>query len=276
MDTILAMSNPDLSIPALSGAIMQEDAMDLSSKAREGTTSWSGGVRSKSCPILSPNSHSIPTAHRPGCRDDYSSLLSPTSELGSTHHQPQHTYCGPFGSPEPSFNDSSYLQGFLRDGQELAHEESEGVNLQGPSCAIYDDEHSMANDQGSPTASQCSAEDTCMDCIREKLNQILEDYPPPTSELSPEEFVDLCDESYPSFGNPHDEFPVVDLIDGIDTADGPMVIDLTGDSRSEVSANEEDQRENQFQVISDYVVVGGSRCPVYDCHGVDFIDLTSL
>ncbi|KJZ69637.1 hypothetical protein HIM_10976 [Hirsutella minnesotensis 3608] len=93
--------------------------------------------------------------------------------------------------------------------------------------------------------------------------------------LSPEEFVDLCNESYPDIRKPqNDESFVIDMVDGID--DEPMVIDLTEDSWSKISANDGAQGGDLFQGISNYVVVGGSRCPVYNYHGVDFIDLTSL
>ncbi|KJZ69270.1 hypothetical protein HIM_11329 [Hirsutella minnesotensis 3608] len=272
MESTLAMSKPDVSISA-SVAIMQEDMMDLSSQVQEGTTSWPGDVRSESCPAVSLTSHFLALACHTGSRDDCNSPMSRSSEPQNTYHQLQNTQQGPFGTFEASFDGSAGR--FCHDGDELIDEESKGVIFEGLDFAVYDDEYSPANDQGSPTASQCSDQDTCMDCIREKLNMTLEEFPLSMSELSAEEFVDLCNESYPDvFKLQNDESFVIDMVDGID--DEPMVIDLTEDSWSEISANDGAQGEDLFQGISDYVVVGERRCPVYNYHGVDFIDLASL
>ncbi|KJZ70800.1 hypothetical protein HIM_09813 [Hirsutella minnesotensis 3608] len=273
METTLAMSKPDVPISA-SGAIMQEDMMDLSSQVQEGTTSWPGDVRSENCPTVSLTSHFLALACHTGSRDDCNSPMSPSSEPQNTY-QLQKTQQGLFGTFEAPFDGSAISRRFCHDGGELVDKESKGVIFEGLDFAVYDGEHPPANDKGSPTASQCSDQETCMDCIRERLNVTLEEFPPSISELSPEEFVDLCNESYPDVCKPqNDESFVIDMVDGID--DEPMVIDLTEDSWSEISANDGAQGGYLFQGISDYVIVGGSRCPVYNCQGVDYIDLTSV
>ncbi|KJZ70483.1 hypothetical protein HIM_10112 [Hirsutella minnesotensis 3608] len=273
METTLAMSKPDVSISA-SGAIMQEDMMDLLSQVQDGASSWPGHDRSDSCPAVSLTSHFLASAFHTGCQDDCNSPMLPSSEPHNTCHQLQNTQLGLFGTFEVPLDGSAIYRRFCHDGNEPVDEDNKGVIFEGLNFAVYNDEHPPANDQGSPTASQCSDPDTCMDCVREKLNMTLEEFPPSMSELSPEEFVDLCNESYQDICAPqNDESFVIDMVNGTD--DEPMVIDLTEDSWSEISANDGAQRD-LVQGISDYVVVGGSRCPVYNYHGVDFVDLTPL
>ncbi|KJZ70700.1 hypothetical protein HIM_09924 [Hirsutella minnesotensis 3608] len=271
------MSNPDLSMSAFSGSIAQDDVMRFSSQAQEGTASLSGDLRSTRCQILSPSCRLIASAHQSGGRENHSPPLPSTPEPRNVYHQPQHTHYRPFDAPEPSFDDSDYPQGLLQDEDELVDEKIRDTNFAYIDLAVCDEGYSTANDQGSPTVSHRSVEETCMDCtcIREILNQSLDDFPLSTSELSPAGFMDLCDES-PDFGNPYDdELSFIDLTDETDD-DELMVIDLTEDSWSNTSANEESRGENPIQVISDFVIVGESLCPVYKYHGVDFIDLTLL
>ncbi|KJZ77304.1 hypothetical protein HIM_03028 [Hirsutella minnesotensis 3608] len=264
METTLAISYPQLPVSTLSDAIMRDDTMDLSRCVQKGADVWTSDVHSESCPALISRSHALPLDGP----NHFDSLASPMSE-------PQRAHFGLIDVPFPCSNSSSHYREDRLDNDERVGGIFEGVNYETPGFSIYDDEQSASVGEPSPTASQCSARDTCMDCIRERFHLALEDLPPTMSELSLEEFSDLCDENYPDTNNTQgDRSFVVDVTDGLE--DEPMVIDLTEDSWSEISTNDDAHGRNFFQGDADYIVVGGRLCPVYNHDGVVFIDLTTL
>ncbi|KJZ69871.1 hypothetical protein HIM_10745 [Hirsutella minnesotensis 3608] len=264
METTLAISYPNLPISGFSDTIMRDDTMDLSSYVQEGKDVWTSDLHSGSCPALISGSHALPLDDQ----NHFGSLASPMSE-------PQSTDFRVIDVPLRCFNSSIHYREDRLDNDEHAGGIFEGVNYDIPDFSIYDDKQSTSIGEPSPTASQCSAMDTCMDCIRERFHLGLEEFPPTMAELSPEEFSDLCDENYPDMSNTQDDGSfVIDMTD--DLEDEPTIINLTEESWSEVSVNDDAHGRNFFQGDADYIVVGGHLCPVYNHDGVDFIDLTTL